>query len=92
MLLDISMPQLGGLEVAQLLREDLPEVRIIFVTERTERAYVDRAFALGAQGYLVKSNAASELPVALREVSAGRLFHPSIYKRPQQAEVRRSVC
>jgi signal transduction histidine kinase/ActR/RegA family two-component response regulator len=74
MLLDISMPGMGGLEVARLLRERLPRIRIIFVTEKRERSYVDQAFALGAQGYVLKSMAASELPIALREVSAGREF------------------
>jgi CheY-like chemotaxis protein/anti-sigma regulatory factor (Ser/Thr protein kinase) len=74
MLLDMSMPGMGGLEVARLLRQRLPEIRIIFVTEKRERSYVDRAFALGAQGYVLKSMAASELPIALREVSAGREF------------------
>jgi PAS domain S-box-containing protein len=74
MLLDISMPGMSGLEVARLVLERLPQVRIIFVTERRERSYIDQAFALGARGYVLKSMAASELPIALREVSAGRVF------------------
>jgi CheY-like chemotaxis protein len=74
MLLDISMPGMSGLEVARLVLERLPQVRIIFVTERRERSYIDEAFALGARGYVLKSRAASELPIALREVSAGRVF------------------
>jgi CheY-like chemotaxis protein len=78
MLLDISMPGFGGLEVAQVLRERFPRMRIIFVTERSEQAYIDHAFALGAQGYVVKSKAASELLVAVREVAAGRLFRSSL--------------
>jgi PAS domain S-box-containing protein len=81
MLLDISMPGMGGLEVARLLRERLPRIRIIFVTEKRERSYVDQAFALGAQGYVLKSMAASELPIALREVSAGREFRSPGGKR-----------
>jgi DNA-binding NarL/FixJ family response regulator len=53
-------------------------MRIIFVTERSEPAYIDHAFALGAQGYVIKSRAASELQIAIREVAAGRLFRSSL--------------
>jgi CheY-like chemotaxis protein len=82
MLLDISMPGMSGLEVARQVLERLPQVRIIFVTERRERSYIDQAFALGARGYVLKSMAASELPVALREVSAGRVFRSPGSKHP----------
>jgi DNA-binding NarL/FixJ family response regulator len=72
--LDITMPGISGLDVAKVLRERLPQMRIIFVTEKRDQSYVDQAFALGAQACVLKSLAATELPLAVREVSAGRLF------------------
>jgi PAS domain S-box-containing protein len=74
MVLDISLPGMGGLEMMRLLHQRLPQIRIIFVTERRDRSYVDQAFALGAQGYVIKSLAAKELAMAVREVAAGGLF------------------
>jgi DNA-binding NarL/FixJ family response regulator len=71
------MPEMNGFEVAQALQEHFPEIRIIFVTDRPERAYADRAFELGAQGYVVKSAAATELPLALKR-SACRGHIPPI--------------
>jgi DNA-binding NarL/FixJ family response regulator len=49
-LLDISMPVMTGLDAARLIRERLPAVRIILVSNHTTAAYIDEAFQMGVHG------------------------------------------
>jgi DNA-binding NarL/FixJ family response regulator len=72
--LDISMPVMGGFEAARVLRERLPETRIIFASQHADPAYVEEAFGLGAHGYISKRAASTELPEAVRVVLAGGVF------------------
>jgi DNA-binding NarL/FixJ family response regulator len=72
--LDISMPILGGFEAARHIRKRAPDIHIIFASQHTNRTYVEEAFRLGAKGYVTKQAADKELPQALREVLAGSCF------------------
>jgi DNA-binding NarL/FixJ family response regulator len=72
--LDIGMPLLNGMEAARRLREEAPEVRLMFLSQHTGKEYVQAAFAAGARGYVVKNAAAAELLEAVREAMAGRYF------------------
>jgi DNA-binding NarL/FixJ family response regulator len=74
LLLDISMPGVGGFEVARILRHRTPELKIILASEHTQRVYVEEAFKIGVKGYVLKGAAVSDLPLAIREVLAGRAF------------------
>ncbi|MBV8550586.1 MAG: response regulator transcription factor [Acidobacteriaceae bacterium] len=77
--LDIAMPGMNGLEVAQRLRKSRPGVRIIFVTVHSDQAYVAEAFRLGAQGFVVKRALVTELPTAIAEILRGGSYRsPSI--------------
>jgi len=79
LILDISMPVMGGIEAAQRLQASGCRARIIFLTVHDDPDYVRAALAAGALGYVVKYRLASDLLLALREVLAGRLFvSPSI--------------
>lgn len=73
-LLDISMPQLNGLDAARRLRKLVPESRIVFVTMHADRTYAAEALAAGGSAYVVKRSAASELMVAVRAVLAGKTY------------------
>ena len=61
-LLDIGMPILDGVEAAKRIRQDSPSSRIIFVTQEDDEEIRIAALATGAEEYLVKTNATSELP------------------------------
>src|SRR3954453_19516420 len=54
-LLDVSMPVLGGFATARELRQIAPEVPIMFISQHAGDDYVTEAFRLGARGYLLKS-------------------------------------
>ena len=73
-LLDISMPVMGGLPAARRMKSSLPEVRIIFVSHHPEPAYIKEAFSSGANGYVLKRLVVSDLEPAIQEVAAGRNF------------------
>lgn len=73
-LLDISMPELDGLGVlAQALRWPDPPA-CVMLTMHDERAWFNRAFRLGAQGYLLKENAETEIERCLRAVLRGQRY------------------
>jgi DNA-binding NarL/FixJ family response regulator len=69
--LDISMPQLNGIDAARKLHKILPHTKIIFVTMHADQAYVNEAFKAGGSGYLLKRSAGSELILAIQSVMNG---------------------
>ncbi len=79
LLLDISMPGLGGLEVLAELHAVNPQLKVIILSAHTDRAYVMRALKLGAKGYLAKKAMAGELIAGIQAVLEGRTFlDPSV--------------
>jgi DNA-binding NarL/FixJ family response regulator len=79
LILDISMPDLGGLEAARFLRAAGSCVKIVFLTVHGDPDYVRAGLAAGVSGYVVKTRLASDLVPALRAALAGRTFvSPSI--------------
>ena len=65
-LLDIGLPNLNGIDVAREIARLSPESKIIFLTENRDDDLVEQAFRAGATGYVIKSNAASELASAVK--------------------------
>ena len=79
--LDITMPLMNGLQVASSLRDMHRRTKILFLTIHEEPEYISAAFSVGACGYVTKRRLASDLVLAIREVSAGRNFlSPSLHK------------
>ena len=71
---DVAMPLLNGLDAGQQARELLPSVKLIFLTMSNDADVAAEAFRRGASGYLVKTCAASELAIAVREVLRGKSY------------------
>lgn len=76
--LDISMPQLNGLDAARRLRKIIPQARMIFVTVHADPDYVNQAFKAGASAYLLKRSAGSELSLAIEAVKNGNYYVTSL--------------
>ena len=72
--LDISMPNMNGIEVARRLFELGHQPKIVFLTVHEEKEFVCAAFGVGGAGYVVKSRLDSDLPHALNAVLAGRIY------------------
>jgi DNA-binding NarL/FixJ family response regulator len=73
-LLDIGLPTLNGIEVARRIREVSPASRILFVSENRSADIAEEALSTGASGYVVKSDAKSELLPAVKVVLEGKRF------------------
>jgi DNA-binding NarL/FixJ family response regulator len=107
LLLDLGMPQLDGLEVMRAIGAETLPTRVLVVTAREDPASVRSALALGAQGYLLKTDDADALLHALRTVAAGgwhvspelaNLFDPQVDAHaptepltPREADIARRV-
>jgi DNA-binding NarL/FixJ family response regulator len=73
-LMDISMPGLNGLEAAERMARDFPDVRIIILSMHNNEEYVLRSIKAGASGYLLKKAATAELETALHRVVDGEIY------------------
>lgn len=73
-LLDVSMPIMSGFAAAKRLRERLPRVGIIFVSQHQDLIYAQKAFESGADAYVTKRAAATELTAAIEAVRLHRTF------------------
>jgi DNA-binding NarL/FixJ family response regulator len=73
-LMDISMPRLGGLEATIELKKSNPEIKIIVLTQYDDREYISRFLKAGVSGYLLKKAVGSELINAIKAVSRGEFY------------------
>jgi DNA-binding NarL/FixJ family response regulator len=89
-LLDISMPGLGGLEVGAQLRDALPEVRVVMLSMHANEEYVLQALRAGAVGYMLKDSATAELELVLKAVMQGETYlSPPISRQVVEGYVQR---
>ena len=72
--LDISMPQLNGIETVEQLKRSESSPKVIFLTIHNDADFVGAAFKSGAEGYVFKTRMGADLVIAVREVLAGRTF------------------
>ena len=72
--LDVSLPEMNGIELAAALRAERPQTRLLVLTVHEERAYLRQLVELGVRGYLLKRSAADELPRAIHAVAAGGMY------------------
>ena len=74
LVMDLSMPVLGGAEATALVRRDCPMVKVLALTVHEERAYLTQLLRAGASGYVLKRAAPAELVRAVRTVAAGGTY------------------
>jgi two-component system response regulator NreC len=78
-LLDLSMPALGGLDALPTLRQLLPAAKILILTMHDDPQYLRQALKHGASGYILKKAADTELLSAIKAVLRGEVYiHPSM--------------
>ncbi|GJL62512.1 MAG: DNA-binding response regulator [Nitrospirales bacterium] len=74
MLLDISMPDGNGYDIARSLKKAFPSLKIIFVSMHLEPTYVMEAFRSGGDGYIPKQTAGNELLAAIQDVLSHKRY------------------
>ncbi|MCB9761751.1 MAG: response regulator transcription factor [Alphaproteobacteria bacterium] len=74
LLLDLSLPRVGGLEVLRRVRARHPDLAVLVLSMYDEEQYADRLLAQGAAGYVSKDRSEEELIAAVRAVARGRVY------------------
>lgn len=77
-ILDISMPQLQGIEATKKIKSLYPEVKILILTMHKSKHHISRAFDAGADGYILKENALADLIFAIKSIRAGNNYITSL--------------
>lgn len=87
--MDVSMPELNGVEAARQLTAAKTNMRVVMLSMHSDRLRVVEALKAGAKGYVLKSSAAAELTAALNAVSRGNTYlSPSVADSVVDAYVR----
>jgi len=87
LLLDVVMPGRSGIDALPEITAASPNTKVLVLSMQDDPVYVRQAFAAGAQGYLLKEAADTELVHAIREVAAGRRYvHPLLGARLAAAQ------
>jgi DNA-binding NarL/FixJ family response regulator len=73
-LIDITMPDLNGIEAARIIREKCPNTKVIILSMHASSEHVHRALQAGATGYLLKEAAGSEVVAAVHAVCLGKQY------------------
>jgi two-component system response regulator NreC len=72
--MDINMPTLNGLNAAREMTRASPKTKTILLTQHTESQYISEALEVGVKGYVLKNQVASDLLLAIRQVSRGQVY------------------
>ena len=81
-IMDISMPEMNGLKATKKLREEFPDIRILTLTRHTDDGYLQQLIGAGANGYVLKQSAPSELINAINCVRRGDAYlDPALTER-----------
>lgn len=93
MMMDISMPDLNGMEATARIRKELPHIKIIALSMHSGKTMIDKMFAAGASGYILKESAFGELYDAIQHVIQGKFYlTPSIARMYTETPGEASGC
>jgi len=73
-LMDVTMPDLNGIDAAQILAQKAPQIKVIILSVHSDSEHVYRAFQAGATGYLLKESAGAEVLAAVRAAKQNRRY------------------
>ena len=72
--LDVSMPELNGLQATERIKQNNPQVKVVTLTRHTDDGYLQKLLKAGASGYVLKQSSSAVLVSAIRAVAAGQIF------------------
>jgi two-component system response regulator NreC len=92
LLMDISMPTMNGLKATKRLRSLDPDIKILMLTRHTDDGYLQQLLGAGANGYVLKQSAPTELTNAIRAIAAGNAYlDPSLTRKVMGGYVNRAT-
>ncbi len=77
LVIDVAMPRMNGLEAAQLVRDVVPETRVVMLSMFEKESFARQALQAGASGYVLKGASSSDIVAAIRAVYAGKYYFSS---------------
>ncbi|MEO7598411.1 MAG: response regulator transcription factor [Opitutus sp.] len=72
--MDLTMPNLNGIEATRQILAVLPKTKLLIVSAEGDKDRIEESLASGAVGYISKESSLMEVPLAIREISQGRTF------------------
>jgi len=81
-LMDITMPNLGGIEATRIIRTDHPDIHVVMLSMHKHEDYVIAALRAGAAGYIYKGSSPQEIELAIESVVSGQHFLSPIVLQP----------
>src|SRR5690348_1514424 len=72
--MDVTMPIMGGAEATKLLKQACPEAKVLALTVHEDRAYLEQMIRAGVSGYVLKRAVADDLIHAIRTVAKGEAY------------------
>lgn len=76
-LMDIDMPEMNGIEATRAVKKEKPNVKVITLTQHSEKGMIQRLMECGSDGYLLKNIDQEELVMAIRKVLDGQKYFSS---------------
>lgn len=73
-IMDISMPDLNGVEASARIKQEVPHTKIIALSMHSGKSMIDKMFAAGASGYILKESAFNDLYKAIQHVIQGKFY------------------
>lgn len=81
-LMDVTMPEMDGLEATRQIKRDHPEIQVLMLTMHESDDYFFRSLSAGASGYVLKEAVSADLITAIQAVAQGQVFlYPSVAKK-----------
>jgi DNA-binding NarL/FixJ family response regulator len=73
-IMDISMPELGGIEATVEIKKRQPDIKVLILSQYDDKEYVSRLLKAGVSGYLLKQAVGTDLITAIRAVAKGESY------------------
>ncbi len=73
-IVDISMPNLGGLEATSKIKSAYPDMKVLILSMHREKEYVQKALSAGVDGYLLKQDSSADLFSAIERIRQGGVY------------------
>lgn len=83
-IIDISMPRMGGIEATASIKRLYPDMKVLILSAHREEEYVRSALAAGADGYLLKDAAYSNLSMAIEKIKQNEVYLPQFFMEVQE--------
>ena len=91
-ILDISMPKISGIEAAREIKITSPHIKVLILTMHNKIEYLQHALSVGAEGYVLKQDAGTELFVAINSLRSGESYISPSFSQQLRDEFIKGCC